>query len=254
LNLALNARDAMANGGHLTIETTNSELDEEYASAHAEVSPGHYVMLSVSDTGTGIPLDIQSRVFEPFFTTKEAGAGSGLGLSMIYGFAKQSGGHMRLYSEMDVGTTVSLYLPIADEVGTTADAQTGSSQRSGNEDVTVLVVEDDHRVRATTLARVKQLGYAVLEAADAAEALDILQRTPSVEVLFTDLVMPGGMMGSELAQEARRLYPRVKVLFTSGYTEEASHQAGTVTNGDKFLTKPYRLADLAGKLREVIES
>ncbi|MFT5182104.1 MAG: PAS domain S-box-containing protein [Alphaproteobacteria bacterium] len=253
LNLCLNARDAMPSGGYLTIETTNTELDEDYAHAHPDVAPGRYVMLSVSDTGTGIPLDIQSRVFEPFFTTKDVGSGSGLGLSMIYGFAKQSGGHLRLYSEMGVGTTVSLYLPQNGGAAASADKQLGSPKESGQQGVTVLVVEDDHRVRATTIARVKELGYTVLEASDGATALEVLKQSPAVDVLFTDIVMPGGMMGNELAQEARRLYPNIKVLFTSGYTEQASVQAGTMEEGGALLTKPYRRADLASKLREVID-
>lgn len=254
LNLCLNARDAMPNGGHLTIETTNAELDEEYASAHVDVLPGQYVMLSVSDTGTGIPLDIQTRVFEPFFTTKEAGSGSGLGLSMIYGFAKQSGGHVRLYSELNVGTTVSLYLPQVEGAVAATDERIEKSPESDNQEVTILVVEDDHRVRSTTVARVKELGYAVLEAADGPAALEVLKQSPSVDLLFTDVVMPGGMMGSELAHEAKRLYPNIKVLFTSGYTEQASVQSGAIEEGGILLKKPYRLADLASKLREVIDS
>lgn len=254
LNLCLNARDAMPGGGKLTIETTNTELDEEYTHSRPDVSPGRYVMLSVSDTGTGIPLDIQQRVFEPFFTTKEAGAGSGLGLSMIYGFAKQSGGHLRLYSEMGVGTTVSLYLPRNGGTVASANEQSGSLRQSGNHDISILVVEDDHRVRAITVARVEELGYSVLEASDGLAALEILKQSPAVDVLFTDIVMPGGMMGNELADEAKRLYPNIKVLFTSGYTEQASVQAGNIESDGALLTKPYRLADLAGKLREVIDS
>jgi PAS domain S-box-containing protein len=253
LNLCLNARDAMPGGGKLTIETANTELDEEYTHSRPDVVPGRYVMLSVSDTGTGIPLDVQQRVFEPFFTTKEAGAGSGLGLSMIYGFAKQSGGHLRLYSEMGMGTTVSLYLPRNGDAVASADEQAGSPQQRGNQDITILVVEDDHRVRATTVARVEELGYSVLEASDGPAALEILQQSPAVDVLFTDIVMPGGMMGNELADQAKQLYPNIKVLFTSGYTEEASLQAGSIKNGSALLTKPYRLADLAGKLRDVID-
>lgn len=253
LNLCINARDAMPNGGKLTIETTVAGLDEDYAATRAEVLPGEYVMLSVSDNGTGIPLEIQSRVLEPFFTTKDVGSGSGLGLSTIYGFSKQSGGHLRLYSEMGVGTTISLYLPIIDGATSTDEEQTEASGTAKSQKETILVVEDDHRVRATTVARVSDLGYTVLEAPDGRTALEVLNQNPAVELLFTDVVMPGGMMGGELAEEAKRLYPGIKVLLTSGYTEQAGIQAGALREGDALLKKPYRRPELAQKLRDVLD-
>ena len=252
LNLCINARDAMPNGGKLTIETTVAGLDEDYAADHADVSPGDYIMLSVSDNGTGIPPEIQQRVLEPFFTTKEVGAGTGLGLSTIYGFSKQSGGHLRLYSEMGVGTTVSLYLPLIEGVISSDEEQTVASDAPEIKRETILVVEDDHRVRTTTVARVQDLGYDVLQAEDGKSALKILRRSPAVDLLFTDVVMPGGMMGGELVEEAKRFYPGLKVLFTSGYTEQASLQADVIEGG-AVLKKPYRRPELASKLREALD-
>lgn len=252
LNLCINARDAMPDGGQLTIETTQSGIDEDYAKARPDVTPGDYVVLSVSDNGTGMTQEVQQRALDPFFTTKEVGSGTGLGLSTVYGFSKQSGGHLRVYSEEGVGTTVSLYLPQHGGIAQSTDDEEVPDDVDAPQK-TILVVEDDHRVRATTVARVKQLGYEVLEAADGETALEFLEKTPSVDLLFTDVVMPGGMMGGELAAKAVAMKPDLRVLFTSGYTEQASIQAGTVEEGAVLLSKPYRLPELARKLREVLD-
>ena len=253
LNLCINARDAMPNGGKLSIETANTGIDEDYAKSRVEVTPGDYVMLSVSDNGTGMSQETLSRVLEPFFTTKEVGAGSGLGLSTIYGFSRQSGGHLRLYSELGVGTTVSLYLPrIDDEIAPDARPDEASGEPDTNSE-TILVVEDDYRVRRTTVARVRELGYNVLEAANGQTALELLRDNPAVDLLFTDVVMPGGMMGSALAEEALQMNPGLKVLFTSGYTEHAGVQAGAIKEGGDLLKKPYRRPELAAKLREILD-
>jgi len=217
LNLAVNARDAMPDGGNLTIEMANAMLDDEYVALEPDVRAGQYVVIVVTDTGTGIPPDVIDRVFEPFFTTKEVGKGSGLGLSMVYGFVKQSGGHIRVYSELGEGTAIKMYFPrsrIKQEVIVTLPA--GRKLIGGTE--TILVVEDDDAVRQHVTAQLQGLGYQVLEAATGAEAMDVLDQSPAVDLLFTDVVMPGGMGGRDLADAARKLRPSLKVLFTSGYT------------------------------------
>jgi len=253
LNLCINARDAMPKGGKLSIETANTGIDEDYAKSRVEVRPGDYVMLSVSDNGTGMSQETLSRVLEPFFTTKDVGVGSGLGLSTIYGFSRQSGGHLRLYSEVGVGTTVSIYLPqVGDKVSDLGRSDDAPGEPMAQNE-TILVVEDDHRVRRTTVARVEALGYTVLAAADGETALEVLRDSPGVDLLFTDVVMPGGMMGSALADEAKRLYPNIRVLFTSGYTEQAGVQAGAIREGCDLLKKPYRRPELAAKLREILD-
>ncbi len=254
LNLAINARDAMPGGGQLTIETANVELDQAYVHDHADLSAGNYVLLSVSDTGTGMTPETRDRVFEPFFTTKEVGKGSGMGLSMVYGFIKQSGGHVLLYSEVDHGTTISLYLPKAAACGE-AEAQQSKAvmemPRSRRE--TVLVVEDDPRVMQVTIQRLESLGYIVLEAEHAQAALDLLKTSPSVDLVFTDVVMPGGMSGTELAQEVQRLHPTTKILLTSGYSEHTGIENGMAEESVLWLRKPYRLAELAQKVRDVLD-
>ncbi|MGI9491124.1 MAG: PAS domain S-box protein [Geminicoccaceae bacterium] len=254
LNLAINARDAMPSGGQLTLETANVELDEAYARDHADVTAGDYVLLSVSDTGTGMTPEIRDRVFEPFFTTKEVGKGSGLGLSMVYGFIKQSGGHVLLYSEVDHGTKISLYLPkvaVSDETIATKPKSAAEMHQSRRE--TVLVVEDDPRVRQVTIQRLQTLGYIVLEAKNGQTALDLLKASPAVDLVFTDMIMPGGMSGTELAQEIQRAYPDVKVLLTSGYSEHAGIENDAAKDDTLWLRKPYRIAELAQKIRGVLE-
>ncbi|MBS1784283.1 MAG: PAS domain S-box protein [Acidobacteria bacterium] len=251
LNLCINARDAMSEGGRLTLETTNASIDEAYADQHLEVEPGQYVMITVSDTGTGIPPEILAKVFDPFFTTKEPGKGTGLGLSMAYGFAKQSNGHISIYSEVGHGTTVRLYLPRSEHPaeGVASVHQSDAAYR-GTE--TILLVEDHESVRVTAEHQLQSLGYRVLTASDGESALAMLLNEPSVAVLFTDVVMPGGMSGRELAEAARAIRPDLKVLFTSGYTENSIVHHGRLDPGVHLLHKPYRKTDLAKKLRAVI--
>jgi PAS domain S-box-containing protein len=254
LNLSINARDAMPKGGTLTIETANVELDEDYAASKADVSPGQYVMLSVSDTGHGISSEVKDRAFEPFFTTKEAKSGTGLGLSMVYGFAKQSGGHLSLYSELGRGTTVKLYLPqssVGAEMESVPEIATQGLQTGGE---TVLVVEDNPRVRRVTVKRLTDLGYVVLEAEDGKSALAILEEGQTIDLLFTDVLMPGGMTGGDLAREALRLRLGMKVLFTSGYPSEAAIQKGLLDKGAKLLSKPYSKAELISSIRTTLDA
>jgi PAS domain S-box-containing protein len=251
LNLAINARDAMPQGGKLTIETANTVLDQHYAEMNPEVAPGEYVMVSVSDTGGGMPPEVAARAFDPFFTTKPHGKGTGLGLSMVYGFVKQSGGHVKLYSEIDHGTSVKLYLPR----GTTTDvAPTAESeivpQGAGGE--IVLVVEDDEMVRGIAVDHLTALGYRTVAAVDAVAALALLESGIAVDLLFTDVVMPGGINGRELAERARVMRPGLKVLFTSGYTENAIVHQGRLDAGVLLLQKPYRRQALAAKIREAL--
>jgi PAS domain S-box-containing protein len=253
LNLAVNARDAMPEGGKLTIETANARLDEEYSAVHAEVVPGSYVVIAVSDTGGGMSKDVLARVFEPFFTTKDVGKGTGLGLSQVYGFVKQSGGHVKLYSEEGQGTTVKLYLPrLMSSAEDVADAP--SPLEFGRREDTVLVVEDDDDVRAYTVEILRELKYRVLEAHDGPSALRLLERqlTP-VDVLFTDVVMPG-MTGRELADEARRHQPSLKVLYTSGYTRNAIVHGGRLDSGVEMIAKPFTYRTLAAKIRDVLDA
>jgi PAS domain S-box-containing protein len=253
LNLALNARDAMPQGGKLTIETRNVYLDDGYASMHGDVVVGNYVMVAVSDTGTGIPPELLERVFDPFFTTKEVGKGTGLGLSMVFGFVKQSGGHIKIYSEVDHGTSVKLYLPRSSGTqDTTAEAHAGSQVEGGHE--VVLVVEDDALVRKYVTTEIASLGYVTLEAANGAEALKIIDGGASIDLLFTDVIMPGGMNGRQLADEAVRRRPRLKTLFTSGYTENAILHHGRLDPGVLLLAKPYRKPELARMIRVALAS
>jgi len=251
LNLAVNARDAMPDGGKLTIETGNAILDEDYAKAHSEVRAGEYVMLAVSDTGPGIPLSIRDKVFEPFFTTKDIGKGTGLGLSMVYGLVKQSGGHIKLYSEVGYGTTFKIYLPRAgaqsSELATTSAA---SPLVGGNE--TILVVEDNATVRASVLAQLESLGYTAITAENAQEALAIIDGGAAFDLLLTDVVMPGAMNGRRLVEEAAKRRAGLKVLFTSGYTENAIVHHGRLDPGVLLLPKPYRKPDLARLIRQAL--
>ena len=251
LNLVLNARDAMPEGGKITLETTNSWIDQDYAERHADVLPGQYVMISVSDTGTGMDAQALAHAFEPFFTTKAVGKGTGLGLSMVYGFAKQSQGHVKLYSEPGQGTTARLYLPRADS-RSEAVASSPSAGTDLRGSATVLVVEDDDPVRRFATDVLRNLGYEVLSAENGAAALAILQERADIALLFTDVVMPGGMNGRQLADAALRLRPGLKVLFTSGYTENAIVHHGRLDRGVQLLAKPYRAVDLARKLKMLL--
>jgi len=251
LNLVLNARDAMPGGGRITLETANAWIDQDYAERHADVLPGQYVLITVSDTGGGMSATALTRAFEPFFTTKGVGKGSGLGLSMVYGFAKQSRGHVKLYSEAGHGTTARLYLPRADNAASAVAAppRDGVDLRGT---ATVLVVEDDSLVRRFATDLLSGLGYRVYAAEHGAMALELLREHGDIELLFTDVVMPGGMNGRQLADAALKLRPDLKVLFTSGYTENAIVHHGRLDRGVQLLAKPYRAVDLAQKMRAVL--
>jgi PAS domain S-box-containing protein len=252
LNLAFNARDAMPGGGRLTIETSNVQLDETSVAFQADFPPGSYVLVAVSDTGCGMNEETLLQAFDPFFTTKDVGKGSGLGLSMVYGFVRQSKGYVRLYSEPGQGTTVKLYLPRAhEEAGASPSPPRVSAIPGGSEKI--LVVEDDELVRVQVAAQLKTLGYEVVSASDGAQALDILRRVADFSLLFTDVVMPGGMNGRQLAEEARKLHPGLAVLFTSGYAENAIVHHGRLDPGVHLLNKPYRRLDLAVKIRAALE-
>ncbi|WP_456621338.1 MULTISPECIES: PAS domain S-box protein [unclassified Bradyrhizobium] len=253
LNLALNARDAMPDGGTLVLETRNVFLDDGYASMNADVSPGNYVMIAVSDTGSGIPPELLDRVFDPFFTTKEVGKGTGLGLSMVFGFVKQSGGHIKIYSEEGHGTSVKIYLPRSSGVQETEYEALQNVPITGG-DEKILIVEDDALVRQYVMTQIKSLGYTALEAANAAEALVIIDADNGIDLLFTDIIMPGAMNGRQLADEAARRRPDLKTLFTSGYTENAIVHHGRLDSGVLLLAKPYRKSELAKMLRTALAS
>jgi len=249
LNLAFNARDAMPNGGTLTLATENVNLDEAYARTNLEVTPGPYVMIAVADTGSGIPPALRDKVFEPFFTTKDIGKGTGLGLSMVYGFVKQSGGHIRIESEEGRGTTFELFLPRSLGAEASEPAPVATVQ-GGHE--TILVVEDDALVRKTVIAHIESLGYATIAAASAAQALALVEQGVVFDLLFTDVVMPGGMNGRGLAEEVAKRRPGTRVLYTSGYTEKAIVHDGRIDPDIALLNKPYRKAELAQKIREAL--
>jgi len=251
VNMAINARDAMPNGGKLLLETRMVTLDDSYAKANPDVTPGPYIMIAVSDTGIGMPQEVQDRAFEPFFTTKEAGDGSGLGLSMVYGFAKQSGGHVKLYSEEGRGTTVRLYLPPAKSSDLAASVSETSLPRGGE---TILVVEDDRLVRDFVIVQLEALGYKTLPASTGAEALSRIEAGEAFDLLFTDVIMPGGMNGQELAEEVRQRRPGTKVLYTSGYTDNALIEHGRLNHGAMLLTKPYRRSELAQMVRAALSA
>ena len=252
LNLAINARDAMNGHGKLTIEAGNASLNNDYAAQHSEVEAGQYVMLAVSDTGCGIPSDILDQVFEPFFTTKPEGKGTGLGLSMVYGFVKQSGGHIKIYSEVGQGTTIRMYLPRVrgnEDIETIIDLGVASG---GTE--TILVVEDDEDVRATVVDMLSDLGYRVLKARDAMSGVAIIESGVAVDLLFSDVVMPGPLRSPELARKAQERQPGLAVLFTSGYTENAIVHGGRIDEGVELLSKPYTRDALARKIRHVLNT
>ncbi|MBX3501396.1 MAG: PAS domain S-box protein [Alphaproteobacteria bacterium] len=251
LNLCINARDAMPEGGTLSIVTRNAVLDEEYARGHPGVTPGEYVMLAVSDTGIGIPASALDRVFEPFFTTKETGKGTGLGLSMVYGFVRQSGGHVAIYSEEGHGTTIRLYLPRivtpTDQPAPPAvEAPAGGGER-------ILVVEDDAQVRSIVAGHLRGLGYEVEEAADGQQALALLAHGAPCDLLLSDVVMPGGMGGKALAEKARQRQPGLRVLFVSGYAHDAMVRNGRLDRDVRLLSKPFRRVDLARAVRAALD-
>jgi PAS domain S-box-containing protein len=252
LNLALNSRDAMPAGGELAIETNNVYLDEGYASMHSEVMVGNYVMIAVSDTGSGIPAADLEKVFDPFFTTKEVGKGTGLGLSMVFGFVKQSKGHIKIYSEQGQGTTVKIYLPRATGLDQTVAELVASSRVVGGHEI-VLVVEDDALVRRYVITQIQGIGNTTVQASNAAEALDVLGKAATIDLLFTDVIMPGTMNGRQLVDEALKRRPSLKTLFTSGYTENAIVHHGRLDSGVLLLAKPYRLSDLARMLRMALD-
>jgi CheY-like chemotaxis protein len=251
LNLALNARDAMPGGGRLTVEITNAALDEDYARTAREVTPGQYVMIAVTDTGEGMPDDVRARVFEPFFTTKSDGKGTGLGLSMVYGFVKQSNGHIQIYSEVGQGTTVKIYLPRSRQAEQTTLLMLDPTP-APEPGRTILVVEDEESVREAALAMIEELGYRRLEAGDAEQALALLERGEAVDLVFTDVVMPGPLRTRDFAQRMRELRPGMPVLFTSGYTDNAIIHQGRLDEGVHLISKPYAKADLARRIAALL--
>jgi PAS domain S-box-containing protein len=250
LNLAINARDAMEGQGKLTIEVGNAYIDEVYCRSHPEVEPGQYVMLAVTDTGAGMPPQVLERVFEPFFSTKPVGKGTGLGLSMVYGFVKQSGGHVKIYSEVGHGTTIRLYLPRSMQAEDVLTDLEHGPPRGGAE--TILVAEDDDAVRATVVDILGHLGYRVLKARDAASALSVIESGAPIDLLFTDVVMPGPLKSTELARKARERLPDIAVLFTSGYTENSIVHGGRLDPGVELLSKPYSREALARRIRHLL--
>jgi nitrogen-specific signal transduction histidine kinase/CheY-like chemotaxis protein len=254
LNLAVNARDAMADGGRLTIETANAHIDDAYAASFVELTPGQYVSIAVSDTGRGMDQATVARAFEPFFTTKPVGKGTGLGLSQVYGFVKQSGGHVKIYSEVGEGTTVKIYLPRLIADGDAVEEEPAENVApDGDSEETILVVEDDDDVRTYSVEILRELGYRVIEAHDGASALRLLERQARVDLLFTDVVLPGGMTGAQLAEQARGLRPALKVLFTTGYARNAIIHQGRLDKGVRLITKPFSSTDFAAKVRDVLD-
>lgn len=252
LNLALNARDAMRNGGRFTIEAYNATFEDEVTASNHNVKVGHYVAIDVTDNGHGIPADFIGHIFEPFFTTKEIGKGSGLGLSMVYGFVKQSGGHIHVDSEPGVGTSFKLYFPRARDLDDAPQADPLAEQLLGGQE-TILVVEDDGMVREHVFAQLSSLGYRVLGASDGVKAMELLNSHPDIDLLFTDVVMPGGIGGRGLADKARLVRPELKVLFTSGYTENAMVHHGRLDDGIDLLSKPYKREQLASRIRQALD-
>ena len=252
LNLAINARDAMEGFGKLTIEAGNAYIDDAYARRHDDVTTGQYVVLSVTDTGSGMSPDVMAKVFDPFFSTKPEGKGTGLGLSMVYGFVKQTGGHVKLYSEVGQGTTVKMYLPRSNQQEDIEVERSDLPIEGGQE--TILVAEDDEGVRATVVEMLQDLGYRVLKAPDAASALTILESGVAIDLLFTDVVMPGPLKSTELAKKAKERAPHIAVLFTSGYTENSIVHGGRLDPGVQLLSKPYSREQLALKVRHVLDN
>ena len=253
LNVAINARDAMTDGGKLTIETANAYLDEAYCRQNPEAEPGQFAMIAITDTGTGMSSDVASRAFDPFFTTKPTGKGTGLGLSQVYGFVKQSRGHVKVYSELGAGTTVKIYLPrLAGDANGLLPRATAEPMRTGDRSEIVLVVEDDPLMRRLTTDALHELGYTVFDSESATGALEILDRVADVKLLFTDVVMPD-INGKKLADEALRRRPGLKVLFTTGYTANAVVHGGVLDAGVQMIGKPFTLDQLAAKVRAVLD-
>jgi CheY-like chemotaxis protein len=250
INIVNNARDAMPNGGLVTITTTNKALDEDYTATQADLEPGDYAMVEVSDSGTGIPPDLVDKIFDPFFTTKEQGKGTGLGLSMVFGFVKQSAGHISVYSELGHGTTFRLYLPRS-KAATDKQKKPETPVRGGHE--TILVVEDNDNLRRVVVRQLKDLGYILLEAENGPAALKVL-RYEHVDLLFTDIMMPGGMSGYELAQNALAGKPALKVLLTSGFPDTRLDSNREASAKLQLLTKPYRKDDLSRAIRQLIDT
>ncbi|HEY0646972.1 CHASE3 domain-containing protein [Phenylobacterium sp.] len=255
VNLCVNARDAMPDGGKLTIETTNAHLDDGYASQNDDVAPGQYVMISVSDTGMGMPPEVIERAFDPFYTTKGAGRGTGLGLSQVHGFVKQSHGHVKIYSEPGVGTTIKIYLPrrAGEEQAIDVQARPAGELPHAKDGEIVLVVEDDERVRHLSVDALRELGYTVVQASDAAQALTVLALQPRVDLLFTDVVMPD-LDGRRLADRAREARPDLKVLYTTGYTRNAIVHNGMLDADVAFIAKPFTIEQIAQKVRQVLDA
>lgn len=253
LNLAVNARDAMPQGGRLTLETGNAHIDEAYVAAHTEVVAGQYVVISVTDTGIGMDAQTVAQAFEPFFTTKPVGKGTGLGLSQVYGFVKQSGGHVKIYSEVSHGTAVKLYLPRLTGEGTDEPRAQETLDPEAAQEETVLVVEDDDDVRAYSVDILRELGYRVIEAHDGPAALRLIDQQRRVDLLFTDVVLPGGLTGAQLAAQAKALRPSLKVLFTTGYARNAIIHHGRLDKGVQLIVKPFSFTDLAAKIRDVLD-
>ena len=253
INLGINARDAMPQGGRLNIATSNVTLDETYTLHEAEMAPGEYVLLKVSDNGTGISKDALLHVFEPFYSTKGPGKGSGLGLSMVYGFVKQSNGHIKIYSEEGYGTNIKIYLPRSQSASEDTKATPIRRVRIPKGEETILIVEDEEAVRGVALRILSDLGYRLLEAATGPEALTTLEKHEDIDLLFTDVVMPGGITGAQLAERARQRNPSLSVLFTSGYSDSGIFDHGVLHGSDDILNKPYRKDELAQKVRDVLD-
>ena len=250
LNLAVNARHAMAGRGKLTIEAGNARFDDSYAAKHVEVTAGQYVMVRVTDTGCGMPPQVAERAFDPFFTTKAPGEGTGLGLSMVHGFVKQSGGHINIYSELGHGTTVRIYLPRSRMREDEPIEIDGGPVVGGSE--VILLVEDDENVRGITAEMLSDLGYRVLQARDADAAMTVIESGASIDLLFTDVVMPGALGARELARQAQLRLPALQALFTSGYIDNAIVHRGRLDDGVELLSKPYTQEELARKLRKIM--
>ena len=251
LNLAINGRDAMPEGGKLMIEVANAVLDDAYAARHAEVEPGHYVMFAITDTGKGMDSATAMRALDPFFTTKPAGEGTGLGLPQVYGFVKQSGGHLNIYSETGEGTTIKLYFPR--DLGQESFQPRQAAAPAVTATETVLLVDDDEIVRATVASMLESLGYEVIAAASGAEAISILEKGTAIDILFTDIIMPGAVSGRKLAEQAAEIKPGIKILFTSGYAENSIFHNGRLDPGVEFLSKPYDRERLAMTVRRVLD-
>jgi signal transduction histidine kinase/CheY-like chemotaxis protein len=252
LNLAINARDAMPKGGKLTIEAGNAFLDAAYAAEHEEVKPGQFVLLAITDTGIGMSQEVLAHAFEPFFTTKEAGRGTGLGLSMVWGFVKQSGGHLKIYSELGQGTTIKVYLPREHRSEEQRPVFYAQPALGGKE--RILVVEDDEEVRQAVVDMLTQIGYETLTAEDGERALALIETGISVDLLFTDVVLPGQIGSRELARKAKALLPNLRIIYTSGYTENAVIHHGRLDPEVDLLSKPYGIEELARKIRASLDS